>query len=147
MEARGSAQGSQVNTSSAVATLKAQLIANSEARSDVDRVAAYSTVVIPAATLTESTTLQSDGTTLDLRDRVHAVSLTQAFGPPGFVVSEVDCKKLTSDPHLLRPSHDWTSIQGFAFPCGLLEFPAPHLRIQANLRAQVKKVPANRREP
>jgi len=69
-----------VNTPSAVASLKAQLIADSEALCDVDQVAADSTVLIPAATLTDSTTLQSDGTTLDLMDRVHAASITPALG-------------------------------------------------------------------
>jgi hypothetical protein len=40
--------------------------------------------------------------------------------PPGFVVSEVDCKKLTLDPHLLCPSHDWASIQGSPSLAGFL---------------------------
>jgi hypothetical protein len=80
LQAIQGAPGNQVDTTAVQASLKTQLVAAIEARSDVDRVAVNSSVVIPSATLTDGTTLQFDAPTLDLMDRLQAIFLTQTFG-------------------------------------------------------------------
>jgi uncharacterized protein (TIGR03437 family) len=73
--------GNTVDTSRAQTAMKTRLDATIAMRSDIDRVAADSSLVISEGTRADGTAIQFDRTSLDLMDRVHALFLSQTFGP------------------------------------------------------------------
>lgn len=74
------ATGSQVDTTQAQGNLSTLLSATIQARSDIDRVSADNTVVIPEGVLPDGNQLQFDEPTLELMDRIQAVYLSETFG-------------------------------------------------------------------
>ena len=81
LQALQAVPGSTVDTTQARSTWTSLLNAVIQARSDVDRVAAKPSLVIPGGVLPDGTRMQFDQTSLDFMDRVSAVFLSQTIVP------------------------------------------------------------------